>query len=141
MLVGFLCWARERPARLDPNAPLALEELLETGPRSLIDAYDEQLHAGGVADSSRATRRAVLRRVLRSLDPSAATTRIAYQPVAGPYSAAECAALVRLARHQPSEPRRRELSFVIGLGLGAGLDGRDLRTTDRSSLLRSRPPR
>ncbi len=142
VLVGYLCWARERPGRRDPNALLALGELLEGGSGgSLVDAYDEQLRAEDVADSSRATRRAVLRRVLRSLDPSAATTRIAYQPVAGPYSAAECAALVRLARHQPSEPRRRELSFVIGLGLGAGLDGRDLRTTDRSSLLRSRPPR
>ena len=133
MLVGFLCWARERPGRLDPNAPLALEELLEGGSGgSLVDAYDEQLR---VADSSRATRRAVLRRALRSLDPAASATRIAYQPVAGPYSAAECAALVRLARHQPSESRRRELSFVVGLGLGAGLDGRDLRNTDRSSFV------
>ncbi|MDA8297563.1 MAG: hypothetical protein M0004_13440 [Actinomycetota bacterium] len=134
VLVGFLCWARARPGRPDPNAPLALEELLETGPGgSLIDAYDGHLHAEGVADSSRATRRAVLRRALRSLDPHTATTRIAYQPIAGPYSATECAALVRLARHQPSEARRRELSFVVGLGLGAGLDGRDLRNTDRSS--------
>lgn len=134
VLVGFLCWADERPGRPDPNAPLALDELLETGPGgSLIDAYDEQLRRDGVADSSRATRRAVLRRALRSLDPRTAATRIAYQPVAGPYSATECAALVRLARHQPSEARRRELSFVVGLGLGAGLDGRDLRNTDRSS--------
>ena len=132
VLVGFLCWASARPGRPDPNAPLELEELFETSP-SVIDAYDDQLRADGVADSSRATRRAVLRRALRSLDPSATTTRIAYQPVAGPYSAAECAALVRLACHQPSEARRRELSFVVGLGLGAGLDGRDLRNTDRSS--------
>ncbi len=134
VLVGFLCWVRERPARLDPNAPLALDELLETGPGgSLIDACDEQLHAEGVPDSSRATRRAVLRRALRALDPHTAATRIAYHRVAGPYSAAECAALVRLARHQPSAARRRELSFVVGLGLGAGLDGRDLRQVDRSS--------
>jgi hypothetical protein len=133
VLVGFLCRADERPARPDPNAPLALDELLEASLSSLINAYDEQLRRDGVADTSRATRRAVLRRALRSLDPSASTTRIAYQPVAGPYSAGECAALVRLARHQPSEVRRRELSFVVGLDLGAGLDGRDLRNTDRSS--------
>ena len=121
---GLVEWATIRPGRADPVAPLVLEELLEVG---LVDAYDAHLAAAGVPDGSRATRRSVLRRALRSLDATGRPAPIAYQPVASPYSPAECAAFVRLARHQPSPARRRELSFVVGLGLGAGLDGRDLR--------------
>jgi hypothetical protein len=59
---------------------------------------------------------------------------IAYQPVAAPYGRAECAAFARSARHQPTADKRRELSFLIGLGLGAGLDGRDLRHVTRDGL-------
>ncbi len=128
MVADFVEWAAARPGRPDPSAPLALEELLEVG---MVDAYDAHLAAGGVPDGSRATRRSVLRRALRSLDATERPAPIAYQPVAGPYTPAECAAFVRLARHQPSPTRRRELSFVVGLGLGAGLDGRDLRHVAR----------
>jgi hypothetical protein len=128
VVAGFVEWAAARPGRPDPAAPLALDELLEVG---LVDAYDAYLAAAGVPDGSRATRRSVLRRALRSLDATGRPAPIAYQPVAGPYTPAECAAFVRLARHQPSPSRRRELSFVVGLGLGAGLDGRDLRHVTR----------
>ena len=130
MVADFVEWAAARPGRPAPAALLALEELLEVG---LVDAYDAHLVAAGVPDGSRATRRSVLRRALRSLDATERPAPIAYQPVAGPYSPAECAAFVRLARHQPSPARRRELSFVVGLGLGAGLDGRDLRHVARDS--------
>lgn len=128
MVAGFVEWAAGRPGRPDPGAPLGLEELLDVG---LVDVYDAHLAADGVPDGSRATRRSVLRRALRSLAATDRPAPIAYQPVAGPYSPAECAAFVRLARHQPSPARRRELSFVVGLGLGAGLDGRDLRHVAR----------
>ena len=128
MVAGFVEWAARRPGRPDPGAPLGLEELLDAG---LVDAYDAHLAADGVPDGSRATRRSVLRRALRSLAATDRPAPIAYQPVAGPYSPAECASFVRLARHQPSPARRRELSFVVGLGLGAGLDGRDLRHVAR----------
>ncbi|MDE3204884.1 MAG: hypothetical protein KGQ66_11790 [Acidobacteriota bacterium] len=133
MVARFVEWAAARPGRptpAAPAAPLALEELLDVG---LVDTYDAHLAAAGVPDGSRATRRSVLRRALRSLDATERPAPIAYQPVAGPYTAAECAAFVRLARHQPSPARRRELSFVVGLGLGAGLDGRDLRHVARDS--------
>ena len=91
VLVGFLSWVGEPPGRPDPEA--RSRSTSGSKPPRLIDAYDEQLRADGVADSPRATRRAVLRRALRSLDPAASAKRIAYQPVDGPYSAAECAAL------------------------------------------------
>ncbi len=130
MVAGFVEWAASRPGRPSPAAPLGLEELLDAG---LVDAYDAHLASNDVPDGSRATRRSVLRRALRSLDAADRPAPIAYQPVAGPYSPAECAAFVRLARHQPSPARRRELSFVVGLGLGAGLDGRDLRHVARDS--------
>lgn len=128
MVADFVEWAAARPGRADPAARLVLEELLDVG---LVDAYDVHLAAVGVPDGSRATRRSVLRRALRSLDATERPAPIAYQPVAGPYRPDECAAFVRLARHQPSPARRRELSFVVGLGLGAGLDGRDLRHVAR----------
>lgn len=128
MVAGFVEWAAARPGRADPAARLVLEELLDVG---LVDAYDAYLAAAGAPDASRATRRSVLRRALRSLDTTKRPAPIAYQPVAGPYTPVECAVFVRLARHQPSTSRRRELSFVVGLGLGAGLDGRDLRHVAR----------
>lgn len=120
VLVAFLDWAAQRPGRVNRSTPLTAEELQTSG---LVEAYLAQLTA---PDASVATYRSVLRRAVRALDPDPAAT-IAYQPVAGPYSAAECAALVRLARNQPTGPRRRELCVIVGLGLGAGLDGRDLR--------------
>lgn len=129
ILAGFCDWACSRPGRPDPAGPLAAEELLGFG---LIDAYDTHLAEIGVPDGSRATRRSVVRRALRALDTRPTSAKIAYQPVAGPYSPAECAGLVRLARHQPTASRRSELSFVVGLGLGAGLDGRDMRHVARS---------
>lgn len=132
MVAGFVEWAAARPGRPSPTIPVGLEELLEVG---LVDAYDAHLAAGGVPDGSRATRRSVLRRAVRSLDATERPAPIAYQPVAGPYSPAECAAFVRLARHQPSPARRRELSLVVGLGLGSGLDGRDLRHVARDSFV------
>ncbi len=127
---GFVAWARSRPGRPVPGAPVPAEELLTPG---LADAYEVELAHQRVPDASRATCRAVVHRALRSLDAREQPATIAYQPVAGPYDPAKCAALVRLARHQPSPSRRRELSFVVGLGLGAGLDGRDLRHVARDS--------
>ena len=129
VLAGFCAWARTRPGRPDPAGCLSAAELLAFG---LVDAYDEHLVKVGVPDGSRATKRSDVRRALRSLDGRAPSAKIAYQPVAGPYSPAEAAAMVRLVRHQPTAARRGELSFVVGLGLGAGLDGRDMRHVNRS---------
>lgn len=128
VLAAFCDWAAARPGRQDPLSPLQADELLTFG---LVDAYDRHLVLNDVANASRATRRTVVRRALTALDAREPSPKIVYQPVAGPYSAEKCAQLLRLARNQPTEARRRELSFVVGLGLGAGLDGRDLRHVRR----------
>lgn len=101
MVAGFVEWAATRAGRPVPAAPLALEELLEVG---LVDAYDTHLAQSGVPAGSRATRRSVLRRALRSLDATERPALIAYQPVAGPYSPAEAASFVRLAATSPARP-------------------------------------
>ena len=124
-VVGFLRWARRWPGRADSTAPLQPEELLTAG---LVDAYVATLTT---PDATKATQRSVLRRAVRSLDASAQPAKIAYRPVAAPYDPVACSALVRLARHQPTKDKRRSLSLVVGLGLGAGLDGRDLRHVSR----------
>ncbi len=122
-IAAFVAWIQTRPGRADVGGSVAVEELQTAG---LLDVYLTELAASGTPDPSLATYRSVLRRTLKALDPSPPAA-IAYQPIAGPYSAAECAAYVRLARNQPTSPRRRELSTIVGLGLGAGLDGKDLR--------------
>ncbi|HEU4675331.1 MAG TPA: hypothetical protein VFS29_05055, partial [Motilibacteraceae bacterium] len=121
----FLRWVARWPGRADATVPLRAEELLVPG---LVDAYLATLTA---PDASKATVRSVLRRAVRSLSAAPASATVAYQPVAAPYGRAECARLVRLARNQPTVDGRRALSLLVGLGLGAGLDGRDLRHVTR----------
>lgn len=118
-IVGFLAWVADRPGRAD--GPLTLGELLT--PR-LVEAWQA---ASTAPDSAKSAARSAVRRALRSLDPSGGPTRLAHQPVAAPYDAQRCADLVRLARNQPTPARRRELSALVALGLGAGLDGGDQR--------------
>jgi len=128
-VAAFLRWFSVWPGRQDPDAPLEARELLAPG---LVDIYLELVPG---APGSRATQRAVLRRALRSLDSAAPPAKLAYQPVSAPYTPAQCAAFVVLARHQPSLGRKRNMAFLVGLGLGAGLDGRDLKTVTRDNLV------
>ena len=107
---------------------LRAAELVEP---ALLELYVETLKG---ADASIAKTRSVLRRCLRGLDPTLTPRVIAYQPVAAPYSARECAAFVRLCRNQPTATKRRQLSIVLALALGAGLDGRDLRGVRASDI-------
>jgi hypothetical protein len=130
IIAAFVAWAQTRPGRTSTDSAVAIEELQAPG---LLETYLTELASDGTPDASLATYRSVLRRTLKALDPNPPAA-IAYQPVAGPYSAAECAAYVRLARNQPTTARRRELSTIIGLGLGAGLDGRDLRAVSPTDL-------
>jgi hypothetical protein len=80
------------------------------------------------SDRSRATYRAVLRRVGPLLtnrapwEPRPAT--LARRQVAPPYTAAEVLLLRRDALVQPTAARRRAARALLALGLGTGLDGR-----------------
>ena len=127
-VAAFLRWFRAWPGRADTNAPLDARELLATG---LVDIYLTVV-SGSVG--SRSTQRAVLRRALRSLDGSARPAKLAHQPVSAPYTPAQCAGFVALARHQPTLGRKRNMAFLVGLGLGAGLDGRDLKSVTRGDV-------
>ena len=122
IIVAFASWVQAREGR-GVDGDLRVEEFCGDG---LVDAY----LAGPLEESpagSRATTRSVLRRVGRNLDPRPAPEKIAYQPVQPPYSVAECAAFVLMARNQPTDPLRRSLSAMVALGLGAGLGAEDQR--------------
>ena len=121
-VVAFASWLQQRPGRPVGSALEACEFLAG----GVIEAY----LAGpmlGEPDPSRATVRSVLRRVVRNLSPGPAPEAIKYQPVQGPYTGAQCARLVALARNQPTVALRRSLSAMVALGLGAGLGAEDQR--------------
>jgi len=79
-------------------------------------------------DSTRATRRAVLRRIARhcASPPQDLPLPIAYRRVRPPYSLGEVQGLLALASAQPTPSRRRTLRAILHLGLGCGIASRDL---------------
>ncbi len=119
-LSHYLTWAAGRDGR-DPAQPLALGDLLAA------DDVEAFLDASTWQGPSQSSSRSVLRRIARNLRPHAAPLRLAHATPGAPYSPSECAAFVRLAWHQPTATRQRRLAFIVGLGLGAGLDALDLR--------------
>ena len=52
--------------------------------------------------------------------------KIAYRRTRPPYTASQVRHYLRLAEAQPTDGRRRSLTAVLALGLGCGLDGRDM---------------
>jgi len=103
---------------------LALDRELVLDPDTV-----ERFAAIGLAqDRSRATYRAVLRRVAPALTKHAPweprPPTVARRQVAPPYSADEIRVLVTDGRLQPTAARRRAAQALLVLGLGAGLDGR-----------------
>ncbi len=80
------------------------------------------------AESTRATRRAALRRISRRIgvETGPAPEPMRYRTLKPPYVAWEAARFVELSVLQPTFARRRALGAVLALGLGAGLDGRDM---------------
>ena len=122
VIARFCRWVATRPERLNRGEVLRVEETLVPG---LVELY----LAGPLAefpDSSRATARSLVRRATRNLSPLP-SGRVAYQPVQPPYSPAQCAAFLRLARLQPTVATRRGLSSLVALGLGAGLSPQEQR--------------
>ncbi len=81
-------------------------------------------------ESTRATRRSILRRIARRVHPTLSTAPspepIAYRRVRAPYAAHEIASYLRLAEAQPTASRKDSLMAVLVLGLGCGLDCADL---------------
>jgi hypothetical protein len=116
--VAFAAWAHREGA-------LSLSDALADP-----DWVERYIAVGmpGAAESTRATRRAALRRIGRRLSgpevPSPAAMR--YRTLKPPYQAWESARYLDLCRLQPTAARRRSLAAVLTLGLGAGLDGRDM---------------
>lgn len=120
VVAGFLTWyvtAHPRPT----SGPVTVDELTVPG---LAEAYAAAYRA---SDASRATLRSVLRRALGSLDPASRPVRLPASGLTAPYTPPECIQLLRLAQHQPTPTGTANLSFLVGLGLGAGLSATDLR--------------
>jgi len=117
-LSDFAAWAHEQ------GVPLALESLLD------VDVVERYIAVGmpGARDSTRATRRAILRRIARhcASPPQDLPLPIAYRRVRPPYSPEEVQGLLALASAQPTPSRRRTLRAILHLGLGCGIASRDL---------------
>jgi len=117
-LSDFAAWAHEQ------GVPLVLEALLDA------DVVERYIAVGmtGARDSTRATRRAILRRIARhcASPPQDLPLPLAYRRVRPPYSPEEVEGLLALASGQPTPSRRRTLRAILHLGLGCGIDSRDL---------------
>lgn len=94
-----------------------------------IDTYAAALSCP--SNQSRASIRSALRSLARRVNPGPdappKAPSIPYRAVRPPYSAEEVASIVRVAMTQPTETAGRQLSALVGLGLGAGLDSEDFR--------------
>jgi hypothetical protein len=119
-LAAFASWALAQGVAMQPAALLELD---------LIERYI-QVGMPDAADSTRATRRAILRRIARRASPSLSQLPvpepIAYRKVRPPYLPHEVGGFLRLIPTQPTPGRRLTLSAVLALGLGCGLDCRDM---------------
>jgi hypothetical protein len=129
----FLTWFANWPGRTNACANVDLTELLTAG---VIEAY---VAASSHTDRSRASVRSTMRRAIGSLNPDAQPLKVARPPVAAPYTPAECARIVRLAQNQPTNAATASMSFIVGLGLGAGLDTKDLRHLTAACFNETRP--
>ncbi|MGH3732332.1 MAG: hypothetical protein ACRDVC_03010 [Acidimicrobiales bacterium] len=103
----------------------------------LVDRYVASL-ATVHTQGSRASIRSALRRAVKGRLGSRAPQALHYTPIQPPYTPAECANLVRLARNQPTDYLRRSVSAVVALGLGAGLNGREIGSVRRSDIVEIR---
>lgn len=106
---------------------------LERGTVFTTDLIDEYLRLGmaGAGDSLRAERRRRLLALATAVNPGptapARMTPIGHRAIKPPYTPAELAVIARVCRTQPTEAKRRDLSVVVTLGAGAGLDSVDFR--------------
>jgi len=117
-LADFAAWANEQ------GVPMTLQRLLDG------DVIERYIAVGMLnsRDSTRATRRAILRRIARHCASPAQDLPlpIAYRRLRPPYSPEEVQGLLALASAQPTLSRRRTLRAILHLGLGCGIASRDL---------------
>lgn len=118
-LTAYTAWAHER------RYPLQQARLLDV---DLIEAFAESADLGKTTAGNYRSR---LRGITKKLNPAGTGAQIpsqhAHQAVKGPYTPREIAAIVRIARTQPSAAVGRQLRACVGLGLGAGLSSADLK--------------
>jgi hypothetical protein len=92
------------------------------------DTVERFVAASRGSDASRATYRAVLRRIGPLLTRKAPweprTAPVSRRQVAVPYTGEELERLSNVACQQPTERQRRAAGAITALGAGAGLDGR-----------------
>lgn len=114
----FAAWAYEQGVPLAPNHlldPEVIERYIAVG-------------MPGARDSTRATRRAILRRISRrcASPPQDLPLPIAYRRLRPPYGPDDVQGLMGLANAQPTPSRHRTLAAILHLGLGCGVASRDL---------------
>ncbi len=115
----FAAWAHDQGLLLTPEVLLDPE---------VIERYIE-IGLPGMAEGTRATRRAILRRIARLSAPPPQRplpSPIAYRRVRPPYTPEEIKGFLGLAAAQPTQSRRRTLLAIVHLGLGCGIASRDL---------------
>ena len=117
-LADFAAWAHGE------GVPMTLTHLFDP------DVIERYIAVGmpTAKDSTRATRRAVLRRVAQRCSPAALNPPlpISYRRLRPPYSADEVRGFLALAASQPTPSRRQTLEAIVHLGLGCGIASRDL---------------
>lgn len=118
-LVQYAGWAMERDYALDRTVLLTADRI-------------EAFTATAVASKRTAQNyRSKLRGIANVANPAGmgpqVSTAIAKRTLRPPYTDRETAALVRIAKTQPSAKVGRQLRACVGLGLGAGLDSQDLK--------------
>lgn len=132
-VAGFLVWVGAQ----HPGGAVALRahHLWDERLRHDYHRYLVNPDGAGRPAGSADTTRSEIGWVLHRARPGARRHPSAPRPVAAPYTAAEAQRLVRQARNQPTAALQRTLSFVVALGLGAGLDGQDQRYVRRSHIV------
>ncbi len=120
-IAGLAAYAICRGVALEPS------QMLTT---AFIDEY-VRLGMTGAGDSVKAERRRRLLALARTVNPGPTTPArlapIGHSAVKPPYTPPELAVIARVCRTQPTETKRRDLSVVVALCAGAGLDSVDLR--------------
>ncbi|MGE9781898.1 DNA N-6-adenine-methyltransferase [Janibacter sp. G368] len=120
VIATFLAWWTACPART-VTGPVTFDEVADPATLELW------MRLASRPMTSRATMRSVVRRCVRSLDPDAAPSKVAYAKVSDPYTPDEMTKWRFYAANQPTPTATARLSFIVGLCAGAGLDSGDLR--------------